>query len=73
MGNRIKKYMSLYVEVADSKHLPSGWSINTELRMEVVNHDLYKPSQQKCEFFYCTGQKSVDFYDSVSVFLFIIV
>ncbi|KAL9295397.1 putative MATH/TRAF domain-containing protein [Arabidopsis thaliana] len=47
MGNRIKKYMSLYVEVADSKHLPSGWSINTELRMEVVNHDLYKPSQQK--------------------------
>ncbi|ANM63713.1 TRAF-like family protein [Arabidopsis thaliana] len=47
MGNRIKKYMSLYVEVADSKHLPSGWSINTELRMEVVNHNLYKPSQQK--------------------------
>ncbi|KAG7566141.1 MATH/TRAF domain [Arabidopsis suecica] len=46
-GDRIKKYMSLYVEVADSKHLPSGWSIHTELRMEVVNHHLYKPSQQK--------------------------
>ncbi|CAL9245936.1 unnamed protein product [Arabidopsis halleri] len=46
-GDRIKKYMSLFVEVADSKHLPSGWSIHTELRMEVVNHDLYKPSQQK--------------------------
>ncbi|KAG7561302.1 TRAF-like, partial [Arabidopsis thaliana x Arabidopsis arenosa] len=46
-GDRIKKYMSLYVEVADSKHLPSGWSIHTELRMEVVNHHVYKPSQQK--------------------------
>lgn len=68
-GDRIKKYMSLYVEVADSKHLPSGWSIHTELRMEVVNHDLYKPSQQKCEFFLLHWTKKVYIF----MILFIIV
>ncbi|CAH2070448.1 unnamed protein product [Thlaspi arvense] len=36
-GDRTRKYMSLFLEVADSKHLPCGWRRRTKIFLEVVN------------------------------------
>ena len=46
-GHRDKKYMSLYLAVADPETLPSGWRRDVIFNLRVVNQLSEKRSEQK--------------------------